>query len=51
MEIRLVEVELFRADGLTYIHTYIHTYVREAVKKFPEMWYTNVMVGNMATLT
>jgi len=25
--------------------------IRGAVKKFPEMWYTNVMVGHMTTLT
>jgi hypothetical protein len=32
MEIRLVEVELFRADEHTYMHTYIRT---RGSQKFP----------------
>jgi len=43
---------LFLKNSQYYIsHVTIYSYVRGAVKKFPEMWCSTVMVGHMTTLT
>ena len=44
-DMRCHEFILFK----TYIR--VHVYVRGAVTKFPELWYSTVMVGYMTKLT